>query len=98
MSRTLDLPTRRTLLTAFRYACPDSPASCARMLTEFAIKQGLVRDRPPIPGDTLRSWAVDGKPPLWAALAAGRWLIENDCGSDRPSDRDALDAMRDFSR
>ena len=69
--------TRRALLTAFRYACPDSPASCAQSLTRYAIKQGLIAERKPVSGEALRTWAIDGKPPLWAAIAAGRWLLEH---------------------
>lgn len=96
MSQTLDMKTRRVLLTAFRFACSDTPASCAGALTRYAIDQGLVHGRKPIPGETLRVWAIDGKPPLWAAVAAGRWLLEQGYSGADESETAALQAVRNF--
>jgi len=96
MSRTLEMPIRRTLLTAFRYVCSESPASCADTLTRYAIDQGLIKQRKPIPGETLRAWAVDGKPPLWAAVAAGRWLLERGYSGANDSEVVAIEAVKNF--
>jgi hypothetical protein len=96
MSSTISLHTRRTLLTAFRYACPDSPASCAQTLTAYAIAQGLIAERKPVPGETVRTWAVNGKPPLWAAIAAARWLREQQYRGRSEAEIAALAAVANF--
>ena len=90
------MQTRRVLLTAYRYACPDSPAACGARLVEWAVTAGLVEPRGPVPGETLRSWGIDGKPPLWAALAAGRWLRSQDYTPGSPAERDALALVENF--
>ncbi|MEE9303231.1 hypothetical protein [Candidatus Vondammii sp. HM_W22] len=75
---TVPLQDRREILTAFRYAYEGTPAEAGRTLVAYAVEQKLIKPRRSIPGDTLRAWATEGNPPLWAVRSAARWLQAHD--------------------
>ncbi|MES9902161.1 MAG: hypothetical protein ABW168_05695 [Sedimenticola sp.] len=70
-------------MSAYRYAYSGTPAAAGVALVEYAVYRAIIRPRGAIKGETLRSWATDGDPPLWSARAAAQWLQEHDyCPKD----------------
>lgn len=66
---------RRLLISVYNRNCNLEPSACAYELTQFCIKNKIVANRKPIPGQALKEWATGSPVPLWGVLGAYKVLI-----------------------
>jgi len=77
----LVLQHRHQMISAFNYRCDNTPANCAHILTQHAIRRGYVPERESVRGETLRIWtqrerAPGRAAPNWACKAACELALE----------------------
>jgi hypothetical protein len=90
---TIPITTRQTVVTLYRLHYPGTPAEAGRALVDHARVLGLTDRAAPLPGETLRHWATDAKPPLWAVTAAAHWLKAQAIAPADPAELAALQAV-----
>lgn len=70
----IEAANRRLLISAFNRSCQHEPSVCAYEFTQFCIKNGIVDQRKPLPGQALKDWATGSPVPLWGAIGAYKVL------------------------